>query len=409
MEWFRAIAAAILALSGLGCRSSSAKAGDDAGAAASSETEPKAAPPRPYLQVSAAPFRERPIAPAVWLGASRRGALVRMGHRRAVAVADAGETRLLSPSGAVLGRWPGSGAVEFVTAVDLSGDGDEKIIVGRSGGRGGAMSVVVIDPVHPDASPEPLDTPASPRPEPVSAFVRRGEAGLRELYLAAFDATHFVTLTRQMRSSGAWRRDPLAHIRMAVDFAAGDIDPAPGEEIVVGRMYGDTIDAIGDVQVIDALGAPVGIAITGGVRAVAVADIDADGRPEVIAADGWDPDYGHKARALIDVLHLGAGASQPRREPALEWPGHSTFRRLVAADLDGDGRAEIIALRGGEDMGPPLLLRRSSEGVFSAALLGDAPVEDVVVGVLDGEARRPDILLLGDAPAIIHGRDESGP
>jgi hypothetical protein len=112
---------------------------------------------------------------------------------------------------------------------------------------------------------------------------------------------------------------------------------------------------------------------------------------------------------LIDVLYLREGASLPRREPALGGSGHSGFLRLVAADLDGDGRAEIIALRGPEDMGPPLLLQRSVDGVFSAALLGEAPVEDVVIGALDGSDRRPDILHLGDAPAIIHGRVADGP
>jgi len=44
-----------------------------------------------------------------------------------------------------------------------------------------------------------------------------------------------------------------------------------------------------------------------------------------------------------------------------------------------------------------------------AATLGDAPVEDVVVGSLDGDDRRPDMLLLGEAPMIVRGHDSGRP
>jgi hypothetical protein len=78
----------------------------------------------------------------------------------------------------------------------------------------------------------------------------------------------------------------------------------------------------------------------GGVRSLAVVELDGDGRREVLIADGWNRDYGKVARARLTVARWEDGAFVS--ELIEESPGQYTLWDLVVADLDGDGRPEIV-------------------------------------------------------------------
>ncbi|MFQ6096954.1 MAG: FG-GAP-like repeat-containing protein, partial [Armatimonadota bacterium] len=73
----------------------------------------------------------------------------------------------------------------------------------------------------------------------------------------------------------------------------------------------------------------------GGPRLVALtaADIDRDGRDEVLA--------GYEAQTLRVVAVDGTGGIAWRYNPS-DWPGAATVSSLFAADLDGDGAPEIV-------------------------------------------------------------------
>jgi hypothetical protein len=61
----------------------------------------------------------------------------------------------------------------------------------------------------------------------------------------------------------------------------------------------------------------------------------------VYFGDGWDADYGKKARARLNVATRGA--SGWAAELIEETPGQYEIKQIAALDLDGDGRHEVIA------------------------------------------------------------------
>ncbi len=77
-----------------------------------------------------------------------------------------------------------------------------------------------------------------------------------------------------------------------------------------------------------------------------LAAIDRPGRPPLVALAGQ-----RASRPVIALLALGAKAATLEREVVLE-PG--PIGRLLAGDLDGDGRAELLATRGGDLVVIPL-------------------------------------------------------
>jgi FG-GAP-like repeat/FG-GAP repeat len=131
---------------------------------------------------------------------------------------------------------------------------------------------------------------------------------------------------------------PFGIYRGGISVAAGDVDADGRAEIVVG-----TIEAAGKVRVFDDGVARAGPTLVpfapervAGVQ-VAVADVDGNGRGLIVVGEtsGDDP--------RVSLVNPDSGTVLATDR---QFPNAMKGVRLAAGDLDGDGRAEIVASSG---------------------------------------------------------------
>lgn len=154
-------------------------------------------------------------------------------------------------------------------------------------------------------------------------------------YPALIESAAALVLALSTLPPGAAAREPIAHPR----FASGDLDGDGRQEVVVGGRVGPfralTDPAATGRARIDVYSQEGRLLspIAGNdrlhvVNDVATADLDADGRDEVLAV----------GTGLLSVFGLGGDGLSLLRQISLDagWT-----HRIDAADLDGDGRPEI--------------------------------------------------------------------
>ncbi|HKI31683.1 MAG TPA: VCBS repeat-containing protein [Gemmataceae bacterium] len=124
--------------------------------------------------------------------------------------------------------------------------------------------------------------------------------------------------------------------------------------------------------------------------AVAVADVNGDGRPDLVVSDFGA--YGTAANTVSVLLGNGDGTFQPRRDFAA---GRGPFA-VAVADLDGDGRADLVVTDVGSDSNPGstvTVLPGNGDGTFQARqdfATGRGPTA-VAVADINGDGR-PDLV-----------------
>jgi hypothetical protein len=132
---------------------------------------------------------------------------------------------------------------------------------------------------------------------------------------------------------------------------------------------------------------------TGGLTARLIAgDFDGDGDADLAAAD-----------AGVDRVFLFTGDERPGMAATYRFPSHAGPRDLAAADLDGDGRDDLVVLRQGPDGAVLTALRVAAEGNgLTFRNTGDRRIEDLTeasrlrLADLD-EAGGPDAMVWGGA------------
>jgi hypothetical protein len=221
----------------------------------------------------------------------------------------------------------------------------------------------------------------------VAAVIASGAA----LLIAYFDSTYSVTKVTATHGAAGWTTGDPVVIRMATSWAIGDLDGDRKPEVVVGRLYGDAKDRDGDAFVLSPEGKRRALATLRGVQGLAVADTDGDGRDEIFLGDGWHQDYGQRARGQLTWARLVDG--ELRSEVIEDTPGQYTIWQILVADVDGDGKPEIIT-RGSHYV---RVYRRSGERWRGLTIAGAA--RDLAIGDLDGTGNA--ILIAGERSELV--------
>ena len=315
-------------------------------------TSANAAPP-PFSTALASPVSAPALerADLSWAPASTRVAATDLDGDGASEIVFAGpELSVFDAEGRAVARSPAKGGIDVLEAFGgafYAGWGREKqvpagdppprlsSVVRYTLGGGGLVT-------------ESIVSPESSRPQVVAV----SPAG-PDLLVAWFADKYSVSARRASRTGAGWTLTPVAEARTAPVWLSADLTGDGVLDVIYGRTYGDETGSPGDAWLVPGAppgssaratlhGAPILIPTTGGVRAGCVADTDGDGRPEVVLADGWDKDYGHKAQAQIRLVTWVNGAVQ---STVLDRsPGDFDVSRVIAADLDGDRKDEILAV-----------------------------------------------------------------
>lgn len=262
--------------------------------------------------------------------------------RPELVIADSQALRVVDLSGAELARLPAPGGIQVLRVADLDGDGRAEILTGwgRSREHRNAKARINIYRLTGQALVEELVAqPPTSRSDVVEVLPIAG-ASPPELLVAHFESKYMVRVAKAQLQQGRWSLEPIDTIRMATSYALGDVDGDGQADLVVGRVYGDDIELPGDAFILRPDGSRVPIPVVGGVRSLHLADVDGDGKLDVLLGDGWDRDYGRKARALLTMATWRDGAFQAQvlEESADQY----TFWDIVTVDVNGDGVREIV-------------------------------------------------------------------
>lgn len=232
---------------------------------------------------------------------------------------------------------------------------------------------------------ETLLVKESPRPA-VSGLAWGSWKGQRGLLIGAYKDKYEVDLVFAVRQGAAWRAEPVATVRMANAFTLAPVRTRGTDDLVVGRLYGDARGTPGDAFVLEPSGRRVPMTIQGGLRALAAADTDGDGLAELYLGDGWAQAYRKDGRALLSRASFRGGAFHSEPVGALE--GEFMVQKVVASDLDGDRRPELLVL-GDASL---TVFRKRPTGPWTKSRLAGGDLGDFAVGDLDGDGK-PDLLL----------------
>ncbi|HUP47219.1 MAG TPA: FG-GAP-like repeat-containing protein [Thermoanaerobaculia bacterium] len=247
--------------------------------------------------------------------------------------------------------------VSEMTAADLDGDGKAEIIAGhgllgynpKEGPQTDATVRIYKPATKGDWSPVEIYRKATERPDvtTIRATDLDGD-GQKEIVFGYMASKYMTALRVAKRSGDTWTISELPTIRMAMHVDVGDVLHDGRKLLVVGRPYGDppspdTTTAIGDAFVLDGE-KRIPLPVTRGVSAIAVGDVDGDGRDEIVVGDGWHSNYGKLARSRLAVISRQRGEWKYDLIEDLE--GHIRFEQIDLVDLDGDGEVEIIARAG---------------------------------------------------------------
>jgi hypothetical protein len=133
--------------------------------------------------------------------------------------------------------------------------------------------------------------------------------------------------------------------------------------------------------------------------ALAIGDLDGDGRPDLVSADWSDPGAGSSTVSVL--LNLGGGSFAPKRD----YPTGTGAASLAIADLNGDGALDVATGTGDAfgcgDVAAVSVLINRGDGTLQAKhdyATGRCP--QVAFGDLDGDGA-PDLVTSNEADGTL--------
>lgn len=196
-------------------------------------------------------------------------------------------------------------------------------------------------------------------------------------------AKHSVTVADDEVVFAARVEETNANAVMAI--TAGDLDGDSKADVVIGRCcYGIEVRRSTSSGSTIAFNLDVTPAPTGFIYEMETADLDGDGKRDLIVSAGFD-DVLDIFRNTSSVGSISFAARQNVTTGRLP-------RALAIADLDGDGKSEVIVVNSHSTLGDSISVFRntSSVGTISFAAGSTFSVNDpvdVVAGDLDGDGK----------------------
>jgi|GEM_PF-5270959 len=295
-----------------------------------------------------------------------------------------GWVRSFRPDGKQVSAATGIGFVQRMELLDVRGDSAPELVVAWGRGRG-ALHVAARLTIH-DLAALDRNVVTIELPRTTRADVRGiASAGRHALWVAAFESKFMVSVLRVSRNDTGWHSEKVASARVVLDLSAADTDGDGTIDVFLARPYGDAKGAPGTVARLRAGGVD-NLPVVGGARAVLAT------RAGVIVADGWNRNYGRLARALISRLDYRDGRWQ--RTQLAHVPKHVGYARLRAADLDGDGKLDVVAAGDG-----PVVTVPVAGGSVRQLTPASRYVSDVYPVDIDGDGK-DEVVIAGDSPGI---------
>jgi hypothetical protein len=292
--------------------------------------------------------------------------------------------------------------VTTVATADVNGDGKVDILDTLDDARSnlsGWLSVRVQDATRPGSylAPVASDAGVNPGAFAVAPLTPGGRPGLVVVNgpINGTSPSGFgvsVLYPDPGMAGGFLAPLPLAAAGMVpLGVAVGDLNGDTWPDVVVAVDGQPTLLLFTQTTAGQAFNAPVSLTVGGIPTAVAVADLDGDGLPDLVATT----EAGTVSVLLQDKAHPGTFL------PAVDVPVGAFPVALQVADVNGDGLPDLVVADYGTPEAPTtkgvsvLLNEAGAPGTFGVATtleVGDAFAASVAVADLDGDGR-PDIVV----------------
>ena len=324
------------------------------------------------------------------------------------------------PSGGTLGSSSFVGPVNLAAA----GNGPAKVVVGDLDGDGKSDVVVanVYDGsiwIYRNISTNGALTAGSFAP-PVILTIGGGTDSTWGLALADLDGDgrldivvanrnlnmvsifqNFSTLGNLTTNSFGARVDlPVAGTPFGV--AVADVDGDGRPDIITANQSSNTVSVLrnigtGGIITTNSFAAPINFAVGSGPAHMAIADLDGDGKSDVVTITG---DNNNPISVLRNISTVGNIAFAP----TVNFPGLLSSLDVAIGDLDGDGKPDLVV--GSFNNGQAVSIYRNTSTPGSITTNSFAPHVDfavggwgntVAIGDLDGDGK-PDVVVLVQLP-----------
>ena len=255
---------------------------------------------------------------------------------------------------------------------DINGDGKPDLVIADASATGNAI-VLFQDPAHPGQFLAPMKLPINANSAAAVAIGDLNRDGAPDIVAATFDASGNNGAIYIFYQNAATRGTFLAPVTFpagaqpqAVRIADVNGDGLP--DIVVANL-GPGADGTGSAGVSVLLQdaahpgsflPPVTYATHGGAVDVAVADLNGDGKPDLVVANLGPSPTGSVSVLLQDPAHPGVFLA------ATSYLGFGQPLSVAIADLNGDGHPDIAVADGAS--ATVMLQSATSPGTFAQAV-----------------------------------------
>jgi len=188
-----------------------------------------------------------------------------------------------------------------------------------------------------------------------------------------------------------------------ISIAMGDLDGDGRPDIVVANEHNNTVSVLrnistGGMITAGSFAPAVSFATPSSPRWLTIADMDGDGKPDLVMANGGDTSHG------LSVFRNSSSSGNIAFDLRVDFAGLPQFLSLAIGDLDGDGKPDVAVTSFQFGQSVSLYRNTSTPGSITSNSFGprvDFSVggwgNTVAIGDLDGDGK-PDLAVVTQLP-----------